>query len=41
MQWDPNSANYILVCWKEGLLSLIDVEQEQEMQVFDRQGAGK
>jgi hypothetical protein len=41
IQWDPNSSNYFLVCWKDGALSLVDADEEREMQVFERQGAGK
>ena len=31
LQWDPNSPNYLLVSWKDGSMSLIDVETEKEM----------
>lgn len=41
VQWDPNSPNYLLASWKDGTMSLIDADSEQEMQAFDRQGAGK
>ena len=41
IQWDPNSQNYLLGCWKDGSMSLIDSDDEKEMQIFDRQGAGK
>ena len=40
IQWDPNSQNYLLGCWKDGSMSLIDSDDEKEMQIFERQGAG-
>ena len=40
IQWDPNSPNYLLAAWKDGSMSLLDIETEKEMQVFERQGAG-
>ena len=40
VQWDPNSPNYLLASWKDGSITLLDAETDQEMQSFDRQGAG-
>lgn len=40
LQWDPNSQNYLLACWKDGNLSLIDGDTGNEMQKFEKQGAG-
>jgi WD repeat-containing protein 17 len=40
IQWDPNSQNYLLACWKDGTLSLLDADNGTEMQKFERQGAG-
>lgn len=31
LQWDPNSSNYLLVCWTGGEVSLIDAESKKEM----------
>jgi len=40
LQWDPNSQNYLLACWKDGSMSLLDADSGNEMQKFDKQGAG-
>jgi hypothetical protein len=40
IQWDPLSPNYLVVCWQNGSMSLIDADAEKEMQTFDRQGQG-
>jgi len=31
LQWDPLSDNYLLVCWKEGEMSLLDGVSYKEM----------
>jgi len=36
LQWDPNSSNYLLVCWEFGDMSMIDCKTYQEMIVFDQ-----
>lgn len=40
IQWDIVSANYLLVSWVDGTMSLFDTENSTEMQTFDSQTNG-
>lgn len=40
LQWDPLSSVYILVAYKNGSIALWDADMEDELQRFDRKGAG-
>jgi WD40 repeat protein len=40
VQWDPLSTDYMLVCYQDGCLSLVDVARDVEIHQFDRQAQG-
>jgi len=38
IQWDPNSQEYLIACWKDGSMSLINSEDGNEITKFEKQG---